>query len=88
MLDWSGAILRAKLVPLGAEYISEWQPAIERGLAEQQHGGANDNILGLGTSTAKGAYCAAFAASHPSQALVGKPSKPTDSTSMAASCLS
>jgi hypothetical protein len=34
-------------------------------------GGANDNILGLGTSTAKGAYCAAFAASHPGQAVVG-----------------
>jgi hypothetical protein len=34
-------------------------------------GGANDNILGLGTTTAKGAYCAAFAASHPGQAVVG-----------------
>jgi hypothetical protein len=34
-------------------------------------GGANDNLLGLGTTTAKGAYCAAFAASHPGQALVG-----------------
>ncbi|MCA6119580.1 porin [Bradyrhizobium sp. WSM 1738] len=30
-------------------------------------GGANDNLLGAGTSTAKGAYCAAFAASHPGQ---------------------
>jgi hypothetical protein len=35
-------------------------------------GGANDNLLGAGTTTAKGAYCAAFAASHPGQALVGK----------------
>jgi len=34
-------------------------------------GGANDNIQGLGTSTAKGAYCAAFALSHPGQAVVG-----------------
>jgi hypothetical protein len=34
-------------------------------------GGANDNILGPGTTTAKGAYCAAFAASHPGQAVVG-----------------
>ncbi len=34
-------------------------------------GGANDNINGLGTTTAKGAYCAAFAASHPGQAGVG-----------------
>ena len=35
------------------------------------NGGANDNINGLGTTTAKGAYCAAFAASHPGQAAVG-----------------
>ena len=34
-------------------------------------GGANDNLLGVGTTTAKGAYCAAFAASHPGQALAG-----------------
>jgi len=34
-------------------------------------GGANDNLLGQGTTTAKGAYCAAFAASHPGQALAG-----------------
>ncbi|MDO9294376.1 porin [Bradyrhizobium sp.] len=34
-------------------------------------GGANDNINGVGTSSAKGAYCAAFAASHGGQAAVG-----------------
>jgi len=34
-------------------------------------GGSNDNINGLGTTTAKGAYCAAFAASHPGQAAAG-----------------
>jgi Porin subfamily len=34
-------------------------------------GGANDNLLGAGTTTAKGAYCAAFNASHPGQALAG-----------------
>src|SRR4029450_2999397 len=34
-------------------------------------GGANDNLLGAGTTTAKGAYCAAFAASHSGQALAG-----------------
>ena len=34
-------------------------------------GGTNDNILGAGTTSAKGAYCAAFAASHPGQAAVG-----------------
>ena len=34
-------------------------------------GGANDNINGLGSTTAKGAYCTAFAASHPGQAAAG-----------------
>src|SRR6476620_8360200 len=34
-------------------------------------GGADDNLLGAGSTSAKGAYCAAFAASHPGQALVG-----------------
>jgi hypothetical protein len=34
-------------------------------------GGANDNLTGAGTTSAKGAYCAALAASHPGQALVG-----------------
>ena len=34
-------------------------------------GGTNDNLLGAGTTSAKGAYCAAFAVSHPGQALVG-----------------
>ena len=39
--------------------------------AVRYDGGANDNLLGAGTTTAKGAYCAAFAASHGGQALVG-----------------
>ena len=39
--------------------------------AVRYDGGANDNLLGAGTTSAKGAYCAAFAASHPGQALVG-----------------
>jgi len=34
-------------------------------------GGTNDNINGLGSTTAKGAYCAGFAASHSGQAAVG-----------------
>jgi hypothetical protein len=34
-------------------------------------GGTNDNINGLGNTTAKGAYCAAFAVSHPGQAAAG-----------------
>ena len=39
--------------------------------AVRYDGGANDNLLGAGTTSAKGAYCAAFAASHAGQALVG-----------------
>ncbi|QHO75201.1 porin [Bradyrhizobium sp. CCBAU 051011] len=39
--------------------------------AVRYDGGANDNLLGAGTTTAKGAYCAAFAASHSGQALNG-----------------
>jgi hypothetical protein len=35
--------------------------------AVRYDGGANDNILGAGTTTAKGAYCAAFATSHAGQ---------------------
>lgn len=34
-------------------------------------GGANDNLTAAGLTSAKGAYCAAFAASHPGQATVG-----------------
>jgi hypothetical protein len=34
-------------------------------------GSTNDNLTGAGLSSAIGAYCAAFAASHPGQALVG-----------------
>ena len=34
-------------------------------------GGTNDNINGLGASTAKGAFCAGFAATHAGQAAVG-----------------
>ena len=39
--------------------------------AVRYSGGANDNLLGAGTTSAKGAYCAAFAASHAGQALAG-----------------
>ena len=41
--------------------------------AVRYDGGANDNLLGAGTTSAKGAYCAAFAASHPGESclLVG-----------------
>jgi hypothetical protein len=39
--------------------------------AVRYDGGANDNLLGAGTTSAKGAYCAAFALSHSGQALAG-----------------
>jgi hypothetical protein len=39
--------------------------------AVRYDGGANDNLTPAGLTSAKGAYCAAFAASHPGQALVG-----------------
>ena len=37
--------------------------------AVRYDGGTNDNLLGPGTTTAKGAFCAGFAASHPGQAV-------------------
>jgi hypothetical protein len=49
-----------------------WSTSLFGGYSSVRYdGGANDNILGLGTTTAKGAYCAAFAESHPGQAAVG-----------------
>jgi hypothetical protein len=39
--------------------------------AVRYDGGANDNLLGARTSSAKGGYCAAFAASHSGQAPAG-----------------
>ena len=49
-----------------------WSSSLFGGYSAVRYdGGANDNLLGAGTTSAKGAYCAAFAASHPGQALVG-----------------
>jgi porin-like protein len=51
---------------------ANWATSIYGGYASVRYdGGTNDNINGLGTATAKGAYCAAFAASHPGQAAAG-----------------
>jgi hypothetical protein len=45
-----------------------WSSSLFGGYSQVRYdGGANDNLLGAGTTTAKGAYCAAFAASHPGQ---------------------
>ena len=50
----------------------EWSTSLFGGYSAVRYdGGANDNLLGAGTTTAKGAYCAAFAVSHAGQALVG-----------------
>src|SRR4029079_4942277 len=49
-----------------------WSSSLFGGYSQVKYdGGANDNLLGAGTTSAKGAYCAAFAASHPGQALAG-----------------
>ena len=49
-----------------------WSTSLFGGYSSIRYdGGADDNLLGAGTTSAKGAYCAAFAANHPGQALVG-----------------
>ena len=50
-----------------------WSTSLFGGYAEVRYDGStNDNLAGgAGLSTAMGAYCAAFAASHPGQAAVG-----------------
>jgi hypothetical protein len=53
-------------------WATTWSSSLFGGYSSVRYdGGANDNLLGAGVSSAKGAYCAAFAASHPGQALVG-----------------
>jgi hypothetical protein len=49
-----------------------WSTSLFGSYAQVKYdGGTNDNILGAGTTSAKGAYCAAFAASHTGQAAAG-----------------
>jgi hypothetical protein len=49
-----------------------WSTSLFGGYSSVRYdGGADDNLGGAGTTSAKGAYCAAFAANHPGQALVG-----------------
>jgi Porin subfamily len=48
-----------------------WSTSLWGSYAQVKYdGGTNDNINGLGTTTAKGAYCAGFAATHGGQAAV------------------
>ena len=49
-----------------------WSTSLFGGYSAVRYdGGSNDNLLGAGTTTAKGAYCAAFALSHAGQAISG-----------------
>ena len=51
---------------------AHWSTSLWGSYAQVKYdGGTNDNINGMGTTTAKGAYCAAFAASHAGQAAAG-----------------
>jgi len=47
-----------------------WSTSLWGSYAQVKYdGGANDNLGAAGTTTAKGAYCAAFAATHPGQSV-------------------
>jgi hypothetical protein len=72
----TGGIALTSAWGLRGAFNHNWNPYWSTSLygsysAVKYDGGANDNLLGAGSTTAKGAYCAAFAASHPGQALVG-----------------
>jgi len=48
-----------------------WSTALFGGYSAVRYdGGTNDNLTAVGTTSAKGAYCAAFAATHGGQAAV------------------
>jgi hypothetical protein len=72
----TGGLQLTKAFGIRGGYNHNWNPYWTSGLfgsfvSVRYDGGANDNLTGVGTTSAKGAYCAAFAASHPGQALVG-----------------
>src|SRR5437588_12628285 len=72
----TGGIKLTEAYGIRGAFNHNWDPYWSSSLfgsysAVRYDGGANDNLLGAGTTSAKGAYCAAFAASHPGQALVG-----------------
>ena len=72
----TGGIILTQAWGIRGAFNHNWNPYWSSSLygsysAVRYDGGTNDNINGLGTTTAKGAYCAAFAASHPGQAAVG-----------------
>ena len=72
----TGGIVLTTAWGLRGAFNHNWDPYWSSSLfggysAVRYDGGANDNLLGAGTTSAKGAYCAAFAASHSGQALSG-----------------
>ncbi|HKS18418.1 MAG TPA: porin [Bradyrhizobium sp.] len=72
----TGGLKLTKAWGIRGAYNHSWDPYWSTSLfgsysSIRYDGGTNDNINGLGNTTAKGAYCTAFAASHPGQALVG-----------------
>ena len=72
----TGGIILTQAWGIRGAFNHNWDPYWSSSLygsysSVRYDGGTNDNINGLGTTTAKGAYCAAFAASHPGQAAVG-----------------
>jgi porin-like protein len=68
----TGGIVLTTAWGLRGAFNHNWNPYWSSSLfgsysAVRYDGGANDNLLGAGTSSAKGAYCAAFAISHAGQ---------------------
>ncbi|MDE5451419.1 porin [Bradyrhizobium sp. CSA112] len=69
----TGGIVLTTAWGLRGAFNHNWNPNWSTSLfgsysAVRYDGSADDNLLGAGTTTAKGAYCAAFALSHPGQA--------------------
>jgi Porin subfamily len=70
----TGGIILTQAWGLRGAFNHNWDPYWSTSLwgsyAQVKYdGGANDNLGAAGTTSAKGAYCAAFAASHPGQAV-------------------
>jgi hypothetical protein len=68
----TGGIVLTSAWGLRGAFNHNWNPYWSSSLfgsysSVRYDGGADDNLLGAGTTSAKGAYCAAFAASHAGQ---------------------
>ncbi|SDI19677.1 MULTISPECIES: porin [Bradyrhizobium] len=72
----TGGIVLTNAWGIRGAFNHNWDPYWSSGFwagysSVRYDGGTNDNIRGLGTTTAKGAYCAAFAATFAGQAAAG-----------------